>query len=99
VRTIKAPIKRAQAVSALGLIVGNPMAVETAERALYDSNSDVCRAAVIALGDMNSRASVPKIKALLKHSDAKIVVAIAVVLKKSNDPQPYDIYHEITTKS
>jgi HEAT repeat protein len=89
--------KRVQAVSALGLIAGDPMAVETAEHALQDSNSDVRTAAVTALGDMNSRASLPKIRALLKHSDAQTVVAIAVVLKKFNDPLGYEIYYEILT--
>jgi HEAT repeat protein len=93
----KSAEKRAQAVSALGLISGNPMAVETAEHALQDSNSDVRKAAVTALGDMNSKASLPKIRALLKHSDAKTVVAIAAVLKKFNDPQGYEIYYEILT--
>jgi HEAT repeat protein len=39
----------------------------------------------------------PKIKALLKHSDAKTVVAIAAVLKKFNDPEGYEIYYEIVT--
>lgn len=93
----KSPEKRAQAVSALGLIAGDPMAVETAEHALQDSTPDVRKAAVTALGDMNSRASLPKIKALLKHSDAKTVVVIAAVLKKFNDPQGYEIYYEILT--
>jgi HEAT repeat protein len=93
----KSAEKRAQAVSALGLIAGNPTAVETAEHALQDSNSDVRKAAVTALGDMNSRASLPKIRALLKHSDAKTVAAIAAVLKKFNDPQGYEISYEILT--
>lgn len=62
------------------------MAIETAEHALQDSKSDVRKAAVTALADMNSRASLPKIKTFLKHSDGKTVVATAVVLKKFNDP-------------
>jgi HEAT repeat protein len=93
----KSADKRAQAVSALGLISGDPRAVEMVEHALQDSKSEVRQAAVIALGDMNSRASLPKIKALLKNSDAKTVVAIAAVLKKFNDPQGYEIYYEILT--
>lgn len=78
--------KRAQAVSALGLITADATAVDTAEHALQDSKSDVRRAAVTALGDMSSRASLPKIRVLLEHADAKTVVAIAAVLKKFNDP-------------
>ncbi len=89
--------KRAQAVSTLGLIVRDPKAAETAERALEDSNSDVQKAAIAALGEMGSRASLPKIKALLRRSDARNLVAIAAALKKLNDPLGYEIYYEILT--
>jgi HEAT repeat protein len=89
--------KRAQAVSALGLIAADATAVETAEHALQDSKSDVRRAAVTALGDMGSKASLPKIRVLLEHADAKTVVPIAAVLKKFDDPKGYEIYYEILT--
>jgi len=56
--------KRAEAVSALGLIAGDKTAVAMTEHALQDSKPDVRRAAVTALGDMNWRASLPNIKAL-----------------------------------
>jgi HEAT repeat protein len=93
----KSANKRVQAVSALGLIANDPKAIETAEHALQDSNAEVRRAAVTALGDMDSQASLPKIRALLEHSDAKTVVVIAAVLKKLNDPQAYDLYYQILT--
>jgi HEAT repeat protein len=93
----KSADKRAQAISALGVIAGDERAIKTAEIALQDPQSEVRRAAITALGDMGSRASLPKIKALLEHSDAKTVVAIAAVLKKLNDPQGYDIYYQILT--
>jgi hypothetical protein len=63
--------KRAQTVSAVGIIPGDKRAIETAEKALDDPSSDVRRVAVIALGQMNSTASLPRIKSLLGHSDAK----------------------------
>src|SRR5215472_9001310 len=48
---------RAQAVLALGLIPGNAKAVELAEHALQDAKPEVRRAAVTALGEMNSETS------------------------------------------
>jgi HEAT repeat protein len=89
--------RRVQAVSALGLIAGDARAIKTAEHALQDSKAEVRRAAVTALGDMGSRASLPKIKALVEHSDVKTVLAIAAVLKKFKDPQADDIYYQILT--
>ena len=93
----KSADKRAQTVSAVGIIPGDKRAIETAEKALDDPSSDVRRAAVIALGQMNSTASLPRIKSLLGHSDAKTIVAIAAVLKKFDDPEGYDIYDQILT--
>ncbi len=91
---------RGDAVLALGLIPGNPKAVELAEHALQDSKPEVRRAAVAALGEMNSEASLPKIKTLLedpKSSDVKTVIAIAAVLKQFNDPLGYTIYGEMVS--
>jgi HEAT repeat protein len=89
--------KRVQAVSVLGLLSGDKKAVETVEHALDDPNPDVRRAAITALGDMNSKKSLPKIKALIDHSDAKTVVTIAAVLTKFKDPEGYDIYYQVLT--
>lgn len=91
---------RAQAVLALGLIPGNAKAVELSEHALQDAKPEVRRAAVTALGEMNSETSLPKIKTLLedpKTSDVKTVIAIAAVLKQFNDPLGYKIYGEIVS--
>jgi HEAT repeat protein len=93
----KSANKRVQAVLALGLMASDARAIETAEHALQDSKSEVRRAAVTALGDMGSRVSLPKIRALLEHSDAKTVVAIAAVLKNLKDPQADEIYYQILT--
>jgi HEAT repeat protein len=93
----KSANKRVQALSALGLLAGDARAIETAELALQDPKSEVRRSAITALGDMGSKASLPKIRALLEHADAKTVVVIAVVLKKFKDPQADDIYYQILT--
>ena len=93
----KSSVKRSQALTALGLLAGDRRAAETAERALGDASSEVRVAAVNALGDMNAKGSIPKIKNILNVSDARTVVAIAAVLKKFNDPEAYEIYYEILT--
>jgi HEAT repeat protein len=89
--------KRTEAVSALGIITRNQRAIQAAEHALEDPKSDVRQAAVAALGEMDSKASLGKIKALLGHSDAKTVLTIAAVLTNFNDPQGYEIYYQILT--
>ena len=93
----KSTEKRAQAVSQLGLIPGDKRAIDMAERALDDPSPAVRRAALTALGDMNARASLHKIKVLARHADAKTVVTIAAVLKKLGDPEAYDIYYQLLT--
>jgi HEAT repeat protein len=89
--------KRQQAVSALGIVTGSPRAADLAEHALQDSQTSVRKAAVIALGAMGSRSSLPKIKAMLPSANAEIVVASAAVLKQFDDPEGYEIYYEILT--
>jgi HEAT repeat protein len=89
--------KRVQAISALGVMRGDRKATQTAEDLLQDPDPNICRAAIAALGDMNSKTSLPKIKALIDHSDAKTVLAIAAVLTKFKDPEGYDIYYEVLT--
>jgi HEAT repeat protein len=86
-----------QSISALGLMPGDAKAVKTAEDLLQDANADVSRAAVTALGEMNSTTSLPKIKALISHSDPKMIVTIAAVLTKFKDPEGYEIYYELLT--
>src|SRR5215469_8745646 len=53
---------RAAAVSALGLLKGDPRAVEFADKALHDKKTGVRAAAASALGQMGSQSSVPQLK-------------------------------------
>jgi HEAT repeat protein len=87
--------KRVQALSVLGLMPRDPKAIKTAEDALHDPNPNICRAAIAALGEMHSKTSLPKIKALISHADAKTAVAIAAVLIKFKDPEGYKIYYQL----
>lgn len=89
--------KRQQAISSLAIVTGSPRAVQLAEHALQDPQASVRRAAVIALGGMGSKSSVPKIKDILPSANAETVVAIAAVLKQFKDPIGYSIYYEILT--
>lgn len=89
--------KRAQSVSALGVMQGNRRAIDAAEQALEDPDSNVRVAAVTALGVMNSKSSIPKLKALVDQANAETVVAIAAVLTKFKDPEGYGIYYQIVT--
>ena len=85
------------AVTALGLMPRDKKAADAAEHALQDTDGNVRRAGIGALAEMNSRASLPKIKALIDKADGKTIVAIAAALKKLNDPEAYDIYYQILT--
>jgi HEAT repeat protein len=89
--------KRSQAVSVLGLLVRDRKAVTMAEAALKDANADVRTAAAHALGEMQSKGSIPALKDALSDSDPGVVLAIAASLHEMNDPAAYDVYYEILT--
>lgn len=89
--------KRAEALAALGVAAGDETALKTLEECLQDPKPEIRTAAVAALGDMNAKSSLPKIKALLSNSDARTTLAIAAVLKKFGDPEGFEIYNELVT--
>ena len=89
--------KRAEALAALGVAAGDARALKTLEECLQDPKPEIRTVAVAALGDMNAKASLPKIKALLSYSDAKTTLAVAAVLKKFGDPEGFEIYNELVT--
>ena len=89
--------KRAEALAALGFAAGDKRALQTLEESLQDPKPEIQTAAVTALGDMNAKSSLLKIKALLSHSDAKTTLAIAAVLTKFGDPEGFEIYYELVT--
>lgn len=89
--------KRVEALAALGIAAGDARALKKLEECLQDPKPEIRTAAVTALGDMNAKLSLPKIKALLSYSDAKTTLAIAAVLKKFGDPAGFEIYNELVT--
>lgn len=81
----------------LGIVPRDSKATTMAEAALNDPDGRVQRAAVQALGEMDARSSIPKLKAMIPKADAKTIVALAAVLKRFNDPEAYSIYYQIFT--
>ena len=63
--------KRAEALAALGVAAGDARALKTLEECLQDPKPEIRTVAVAALGEMNAKASLPKIKALLSYSSAR----------------------------
>src|SRR5438132_11789480 len=60
---------RANATRVLGLVRNDVKATKLAEKALSDPKPEVRAAAAAALGDMNSRRSIPKLKKALDDKD------------------------------
>jgi HEAT repeat protein len=88
---------RATAIRVLGLIPNNVHAVHIAETALVDDRPEVRRAAAEALGQMQSRSSIPKLRSLLSDDEISVALAAANALESMHDPSGYDVYYEILT--
>ena len=88
-------LSRAVAIRALGLIPNDARARKLAEGALVDDNADVRLAAATALGEMNARASIPKLTGALDDSDPTVVLAAAHSLELMHNRSGYQIYYEV----
>jgi HEAT repeats len=88
---------RATAVGVLGLLPGNPEARKLAEKALTDAKSEVRSSAAIALGTMQSKASVAKLRAAADDQDPAVALAAAHSLIQLNDDSGYSVYYEVLT--
>jgi HEAT repeat protein len=86
---------RATATLVLGLIQNNVKSARLAEKALTDDKSEVRSAAAAALGEMNSRASIPKLRAALEDQDPLVVLAAAHSLDLMHDNSAYEVYYEV----
>jgi HEAT repeat protein len=86
---------RAKAVHALGLIPENSKAQEFAEKALGDEAAPVRAAGAGALGAMNAKGAIPKLKAAVKDTDAQVVFASAASLYQMNDHSAYEVYYAV----
>lgn len=88
---------RAGAVQALGLIPNNSRARKIAETALTDDAPEVRATAAAALGEMESRKSVPKLRLATDDQDPAVALAAAHALLELKDNSGYAVYYEILT--
>jgi HEAT repeat protein len=93
----KNAIKRADAVEALGLLPRDARARTMAEKALSDDNPRVRSAAALALGDMRSSRSIPKLNEALSDKDPVVVLSAAHSLLLMHDHRAYDVYYAVLT--
>ncbi len=86
---------RATAIRVLGLMPNDARAVKLAIKALKDAKPDVRAAAAAALGDMNSRKSIPKLRIALDDKDPSVALAAAHSLELMHDSSAYEVYYEV----
>jgi len=89
--------KRAAAVGALGLLEGDPRAIESAEKALGDKKPAVRAAAATALGQMSAQSSIPLLKQALADKENRVFFAAADSLLTLGDPTGYELYYGVLT--
>ena len=89
--------ERSIAVHVLGLLEGDAEAVKLAEAALQDPKAEVRAAAADALGQMNARTSIPRLKEALQDKESSVVLAAAHSLQSFGEPAGYDVYYAILT--
>ena len=88
---------RASAVRVLGLVPKDPRARQLAEKALIDDKPEVRAAGAMALGAMNARSSIPKLKSALADDEPVVVLAAAHALDLMHDDSAFEIYYELLT--
>jgi HEAT repeat protein len=82
----KNPARRVQAVTSMGIMRPQPKSVAIVESAFEDLDYSVRQAACLALGQMKSRQSIPKLKDALNDKAPEVVFAAARVLYDMGDP-------------
>jgi len=93
----KSADRRLRAVRALGLLPSERQAVALAERALEDEKPAVRTAAATALGEMRSRASIPKLRKALLDNDGSVALAASQSLVTLKVDEGYDAYYAVFT--
>jgi HEAT repeat protein len=87
--------RRSEATHVLGLLPGDARAVALAEKALEDNAPEVRVAGATALGQMQSRSSIPKLQHALSDKEISVVLAAAHSLRTLQDKDPFETYYEI----
>jgi HEAT repeat protein len=86
---------RAIAVLVLGLVPNDARSAQMAEKALADDKPEVRTAAAVALGEMRSRAGLPKLRAAIDDPDPSVVLAAAHSLDLMHDKAAFEVYYEV----
>ena len=89
--------KRSDATQALGLLINDKRAPVMAEKALDDDSPEVRVAAANALGEMQSRASIPKLREALSDKEPTVILAAAHALLVLKDDSEYEVYYAVLT--
>jgi HEAT repeat protein len=87
--------KRTEAISALAVVGSKPRAFVLVESALQDKDPAVRRVAVIALGEMKSRKSLPKLRQMLEDDAPEVSFAAAQVLWQMGDRSGRQVLFEV----
>lgn len=77
--------KRADAIAALGTIGPRPKAVRLVEAGLADGDPEIRQIAVVTLGQMKSRASIPKLRGALDDENPNVSFSAACALWEMGD--------------
>jgi len=88
---------RAATMRVLSLLPKNEQAKKLAEAGLGDDKPEVRSAAALALGEMQSRSSIPKLKESLSDKEITVMLAAAHALDLMHDNAAYEVYYEILT--
>jgi HEAT repeat protein len=92
----KGPAERAIGIRALGLLRDDAHARKLAESALDDPKLEVRVAAATALGQMQSKQSIPKLQKLLSDDKLPVVMAAAHSLRDLKDnASAYAVYYDV----
>lgn len=86
---------RATAIQVLGLIPNDSKSTRLAQKALGDERPEVRAAAAAALGNMQSRVSIPKLKAAMEDQDPAVALAAAHSLDLMHDDSAYEVYYAV----
>jgi HEAT repeat protein len=90
--------KRARAVGDLGLLLGDPRAMDAALAALKDEKPEVRSAAAQALGDMGAKKTTPQLTEIaLNDTDPSVILSAAHALIQLGDEQGYNAFYAVLT--
>jgi hypothetical protein len=89
--------KRAKAVRAMGLLLGNEEAEKAAINALQDKNPNVRMAAAAALGLMQAQHARLELEGALLDPEPTVALAAANSLLLLHDNVGYDLYYDVLT--